>query len=510
MKINILVGGKAGQGINKVSEIISEIMSSQGYFTFNYRDYPSLIRGGHNFNIISISEKRVGSYASLLDGILALDNETMEKHKKQLKKDGFIIDFSDKGQEFGRNLNVAIAGALTKVLGIEKKILIKEVKKQLNFPETIEAAEKGFDSEEKKYNLPKRKKKIKLMNGAQGVALGAVNSDIDYYFAYPMTPATSLLHELAGRQKDNDLKVFQAENEISVVNMAIGNIFTGNKVMIGTSGGGYDLMTESLSMVGMAEVPLVLYLASRPGPGTGVPTYNLQGDLNIALRGGHGEFPRVVVAPGDPKEAIEKTNEAFYLSEKFRTLSIVLCDKHLSESQFSFDTKPNKKIKVKMKRNVPGKKIVRFNSYEHDEQGHTTENPEIVKKMADKRLEKYKKIQKEVSKFEMIKLYGNKKAKNLVIGWGSTKGQILDSLPENYQFLQVLYLKPISDEIRKIINRTRKNRGSVVLVEQNLTGQLGRLIRESTGIKIENRILKYDTLPFESDKLNSQLKKLGK
>ena len=504
MRLNILIGGKAGQGINKISEIISDVMVNLGYFTFNYRDYPSLIMGGHNFNVLSISSDRVGSYESKLDGMVAMDENTIKVHKKELKRKGFVV-YNKEFEKFGINLNVALAGALVKILGIDKSVLINNVKKNLKSLESVKAAGEGYDSETEKFKLKKLKNKINIMSGSQAIAQGAINSKINLYVGYPMTPATGVLHELAGKQVKHGYTVFKPENEIAVVNSALGASFTGAKTMIGTSGGGYDLMTEGLSFQGQSEIPLVVYLASRPGPGTGVPTYSTQSDLNIAIRGGHGEFPRVVIAPGDPIEAIEKTNEAFYLAEKFGCLSVILSDKHLAESKFSFDRKPNKILKVSVRKKIPGKIIVKTSSYEHDRFGNTTENPVLTKKNAENRLEKYMKIKEAAKRFEMVKFYGNKKSKNLLIGWGSTKTVILDAIKDlDFKFLQILYLVPMSNEIRKEIKKAKK----VILIENNLTGQLGRLIREKTGIKIKNRILKYDSRPFKSDELRKEIIKI--
>lgn len=522
MRLNILIGGKAGQGINKVSLIISSILSKRGYFTFNYRDYPSLIRGGHNFNVLSISDKKVGSIESKLDVIIGLDEKTVELHKKELKKDGLIIGCNE-FCNIGRNANIAQAGALIKVLGIENSDLIEEIKKE--FPdnkEAISAAEEGYKSKQPKFNLKKLNNKVTIMTGSSGVSIGAINSGINVYLSYPMTPATGVLHELAAKQMKYGHLVFQPENEIAVANAGLGASFAGAKVMVGTSGGGYDLMTEALSFQGMAEIPLVVYLASRPGPGTGIPTYSTQADLDVALYGGHGEFPRIVIAPGDPNECIEKTNEAFYLSEKYGALSIILSDKHLAESEFSTDKEPNKTIPIKITKKVPGENgIVKVNSYEHDEFGNTTEIPKIAKSENDRRMKKYSEIKKEIAssakaeghkKFEMIKVFGNKNAKNLIIGWGSTKTSILDALDAidesiinpskgNWKFLQVLYMKPLSEEIEKEIRNAKK----VILIENNATGQLGSLIRQETGIKIEKRILKYNGRPFLSDELKEEI-----
>ena len=533
MRLNILIGGKAGQGINKISEIVSKVLVDYGYFTFNYRDYPSLIRGGHNFNVLSVSNERIGSIESKLDVIIAMDDKTSEIHKDSLKENGIVIGFEEfkdpknsknfgtsktnKTQNFGglgRNLNVAQAGALIRVLGIDKQLLINEVEEQFHNKDSNAAAEKGYESQEEKFNLKKLGNKISIRTGSQAVAQGAINSKINVYIGYPMTPSTGVLHEMAGKAKTYGFNVFQPESEIAVVNSALGCSFTGAKTMVGTSGGGYDLMTEGLSFQGQSEIPLVCYLCSRPGPGTGVPTYTSQADLDIALRGGHGDFPRVVIAPGDPIECIEKTNEAFYFAEKFNTLSIILSDKHLAESEFSSDRKPNKTIPINVTRKLPGQAIVRASSYECDKFRNTTEDGKIVKENADKRIAKYKAIKQEVEKFQMIKIFGNKNAKNLVIGWGSTKTVILDVLDSidhsikkigNYKFLQVLYMKPISNQIGEEIRKTQKAGGKVILIENNVTGQLGRLIREKTGISIKNRILKYDGRPFICDELKQKI-----
>lgn len=560
MRLNILIGGKAGQGINTISEILSRILTKHGYYVFNYRDYPSLIRGGHNFNVLSISDKKISSHETMQDILVSLDEQTEKIHKQFLKKDSLILKAEKfKENNLGKNLNITLSASLIKILGIPQKELIKELKQKFSLTdkknEILDAAELGFKEQEQKFELKKLKNKIQILSGSQAIALGAVNSNIDTYFAYPMTPATGVLHELASiaknkennKNSNNKIKIIQPESEIASINSALGASFAGSITMTGTSGGGFDLMSEALSFSGMSELPLVVYLASRPGPGTGVPTYTSQADLDIALRAGHGEFPRIVITPGDAKESIEKTNEAFYLSQKFNTLSIILSDKHLAESQYSFSGKTNKTLNVKTNRNIPGKteKIIKATSYEHDKFGNTIEDPETTEKNALQRLKKYSEIKKHCNKFEMIKLHGNKNAKNLIISFGSTKGAILDAIESiegenqhksffginkplektdirkggfsrsevsghfnskknNIAFLQILYLKPLSDKIKKYM----KNK-NLILIEQNSTGQLGRLLREKTGISIpeKNRILKFNSRPFHSDELKKEIKK---
>ena len=503
MRLNILIGGKAGQGINFVSKIVSQTLANNGYYTFNYRDYPSIIRGGHNFNILSVSDTPIESNESAIDIMVALDKRTIDIHKTELKKSGVLISY-EKFPDLGINLNLALSGSLMKVLGLDKNILLDQIKKKTEDAKSIEAVERGFASQETKFSLPKLKNKVKILSGSDGIAQGAINSNIDVYFGYPMTPTTNALHALAEKQFDNKYIVFQPENEIAVVNAALGASFTGARTMVGTSGGGFDLMTEGLSLQGISELPLVVYLGQRAGPGTGLPTYNMQGDLGIALRGGHGEFPRVVIAPGNPIEVIEKLNEAFYLSRKFNCLSILLSDKHIAESEFSSDGDYKKPLKVEVKRPLPGEAIVRASSYEHNDNGDTIEDVELTLRNANRRLQRYEAIKKECQKFEMFKIHGKKNSKNLIVSWGSPTGVIKDVIKGlDFKFLQVMYMKPMSDKIKKEIQRAKK----VILIEYNLTGQLGRLIREKTGLKISNRILKYDGRPFTTNEL---IKELGK
>ncbi len=501
MRLNIIIGGKAGQGINKVSEIVSNVLSKFGYFTFNYRDYQSLIRGGHNFNTLSISDTQIESHDAKADILIALDERTIKTHKQALKKTGITIT-ADQFKNEGRNLNVALAGVLIKILGIPVTELENEIKSQFKeSDEAIISAKKGFDSQKTIHQLKKLNNEPSILSGSRAVAIGAKNSGLDLYIAYPMTPATGVMNELAKTQVEDNLLVFQAENEIGAVNMALGASFAGTKVMTGTSGGGFDLMGETLSMQGISEIPLTVYLASRPGPGTGVPTYTAQSDLDIALRAGHGDFPRIVIAPGNPVETIEKSSEALYLAEKFRTLSIILSDKHLAESEFSSVKSPGKTPKFKITRKIPGKDLVKNSSYETDRFGNSTESYTLTEENVNKRLAKYEVLKEFVEdNFEMTKLHGNKKSKNLIIGWGSTSGAIKDSIKNlDAKFLQVLYMKPLSSQIKEEIEKADK----VILVECNVTGQLGRLIREKTGIKIENRLLKYNGRPFHSDELKN-------
>ena len=489
MRLNILFGGQAGQGSNLLTHILGEVLVKLGYFVFYSRDYQSLIRGGHNFNVLTFSDEPIYSNDSYIDVLVALDENTEKIHKKNLKKNGVILK--------GHEENMYYAGRLFKLLGIDFKILQSELKNlKIRFEENIERAKSGYQDEKNSVCVLKFKKNNSyFISGTQGISDGAIKSGLDVYYAYPMTPATPLLVELAEKQDKENILVLELENEISVINAAIGSAITGAKSMVGTSGGGFDLMTEALSLTGIAEIPLVIYLAQRPGPGTGVPTYTSQGDLNMARHSGHGEFQRIVVAPGDPKEAVELTSQSFYFSQKYKVPCIILSDKHLGESYYTLTGN------MKVTKSIKSTKLKRYNSYERDKDGSATDDPEIIKKNIERRSKKKKEIEKDAEKFEKYKIYGKGNSKNVILSWGSPKGAILDSIKDlNCKFIQLLYIEPFPVEIK---NELEKH--NVILVENSSTGLLGNLIAEKTGIFIDKKILRCDGRPFLCDELKKEI-----
>ncbi|MBU3897020.1 MAG: 2-oxoacid:acceptor oxidoreductase subunit alpha [Nanoarchaeota archaeon] len=527
----ILVGGKAGLGATMTSTLLGKIFSKMGYYVFNYRDYPSLIRGGHNFNILKISTEPVFSHDEEYDIIIAFDQITIDLHEKNLKSNGIILgDSTLKSSKLIKmNLkkltdsieaktvlsNDALIGALLKLLDldIDEAIMVIETTFK-DSDKIIEIIKLGYGMVDTKFKMECIKKEPNyFLTGNEAISLGAIAAGLDVYIAYPMTPATGVLHEIARLQKKHNVLSVQIEDEIGVANSALGCSFAGAKTMIGTSGGGFDLMTEALSLQGIVEIPLVVYLSQRTGPSTGVPTYTEQGDLKMALSCGHGEFPRIILAPGDADECFYRTAEALYLAEKYRMLVILLGDKHIGENNYTVNNFSkiidNKKFIISPRKDyknyeyasngvsaraVPGfDVVVKVNSYEHDEYGNTIEDAETTKKMKEKRVLKMATVAKEIEKLNPASIYGA--GENLIIGWGSTKGAIIDTIKDlkNYRFLQVNYLWPfpikaISDEIKK--SKT------VVLVENNQTGQLGNLIKEQTGFEIKNKLLRYDGRPF--------------
>jgi 2-oxoglutarate/2-oxoacid ferredoxin oxidoreductase subunit alpha len=490
MKVNILIGGKAGQGPNILTQLIGDALVNLGCYVFYSRNYESLIRGGHNFNVISFSEEEIYSNESKINILVCLDENTEKLHSKELDKNSIVLK--------GNNENMHFAGRLFKILGIDFKILEEELKKLKNIEENLKNAKEGYDSEKKIYNLSSKKNNNYFINGSQGISEGAIKSGLDIYYAYPMTPATPVLFELAGKQKENNFLTLELENEIAVINSAVGSAITGAKSMIGTAGGGFDLMTEALSMIGQAEIPLVIYLAQRPGPGTGLATYTSQGDLKMALNSGHGEFSRMVIAPGDPLECEELTSQAFYFSQKFKMPCIILSDKHLAESFYTLSENP------KIQKSEKFTELIRYNSYEHNSTGEAIEDAETTKKNFEARLKKQKEIEKEAEKFDNFKVHGKKQSKNIIVSFGSTKGVILDSIKDlDVKFIQILYIEPFPIKIKQEIEKASK----IISIENNATAPLADLIREKTGMEIKNKILRYDGRPFLSDELKEEIKK---
>ncbi len=523
----ILIGGEAGQGVAKAAEILGKALVKLGYFVFNYRDYQSLIRGGHNFNVVHFEREPVYSHSwENIDYIVALNKETIDLHAHRLKNGGLILADKSNGGKYNvfevlreNKLqpimqNIILIAALWKQLGGPVEVLKSVVSEELHREDAIKAVDLGYNLESSSGKLEAVGPERKFLTGNQCVGMGALDAGIDIYIAYPMTPATPVLHFLAGKTR-----VFQPENEIAAINAALGASYAGAMTMVGTSGGGFALMAEAMSLQGMSEVPLVVYLAQRPGPSTGIPTYTAQGDLLFAVHVGHGEFPRIVVAPGDAKEAYERTMEAFYLAYKYRLLSIIISDKHLGESHYTFEgfaprVKPEKFI-VEGDENyksyeitetgvtpraVPGgKAIVRATSYEHDEWGYTTEDGELSIKMHEKRWRKLKFASEEIfEKLEPISVYGD--GDNIIVSWGSTKGAILDALKQlpGWKFVQINYIVPFPRDqfLDEVMDAKR-----IVVVENSFRGNIATIIAQETGLLIEEKVTKGDGRPFSPEEI---------
>jgi len=556
----VLIGGAAGDGVREAGISLGQLLAKVGYEVFASVDYPSLIRGGHNFSRISFSREKITNDYSNLDTIVALNEETVKLHIGELGENGVI--FADSFEEedkkklgeravelpmsaFAKEINAlpimrnsAALGATCYLLDLPLEMMIERlhlVFKEKGYEPNITLAKMGYEYIEKlNFRHPKqiyREKvydKKEFIEGNVAFAKGLAAAGLNFYVSYPMTPSSSILHYLARNQTDLGLKVIQPENELAVINMALGIAYAGKRAAIGTAGGGFALMQEAFSLAGMAELPLAVAVSQRQAPATGVATHTSQGDLQFAMHAGHGEFPRIVIAPGDHEEAFECGAAALNLSWKHQLPVIVLLDKQLSESLSTVKLDAGK-IKIENGEilhkvdghygryaitesgvspmafpGTPGL-TVKADSYEHDEDGITTEDPKLVKAMQDKRFAKAKGIKKEMARSAAVKVYGDPKSKDVIVFWGSTKGAVLEAakhLDKPAKLLQVIWMVPFdSEKVAEWLGGAKK----IVDVECNRLGQLASLIREKTGIEIRDKILKYDSEPFDAIELAEQL-----
>jgi len=546
---SILVGGGAGEGSRTTGLIIAKLFSGLGYRIFIHDDYQSLIRGGHSFSYIRASNKKVLSHRKKIDFLLALDENTIKQHQANLDKKGIIIYNSDKvslnskrtigiavetivKKHSGASItgNTAFIAGFAKIIGINWKTLEKLLKKELKKHQklNLKIAKNAFDNTETLIHIKKLDQKhFPVLTGNEALSLGAVKAGLDLYIAYPMTPATGILHYLAAHKEDFNIAVAQLENEVGIVNTAIGAAYTGARTMVGTSGGGFALMTEGISLAAQSETPLIIVESQRTGPATGVPTYTSQGDLSFVLGAGHGDILKFVIAPGDAEEACFWTGKILNLSWKYQTPAVLLIDKEISESTFSFDegilnkiqyekpvlwNKKGKYLRYQDTKNgispfaFPGEKnvISKANSYEHDEFGITIEDEKSIKKMQNKRLRKFKEMEKAVDELEAVKIYGNKKAKKAIIVWGSTKGPAKEAAEQlGIKMIQPIIMEPFPERQMK---KALKGVNKLIVLETNSLGQLGKLLN-CYGIKVDKKILKYDGGPFLPEEIKNKLSK---
>jgi 2-oxoglutarate ferredoxin oxidoreductase subunit alpha len=546
-EISILVGGKAGDGIRQAGHIIALMLNRIGYRIFFYDDYPSLIRGGHNFSIVRAADKRIIAHKETVDVILALNQDVVEKHKHRLHDGGLILydseqveaeglgfDFMGMVKQFdGKPImrNTAAIGALAGAIDMEwpvlENVISEAVEKETNL--NLDIAKHAFQGIEKPFRTVQKvdQKPLPLLSGNEAIALGATKAGMNMYIAYPMTPASAILHYLAAHEEELGVVTVHPESEIGVALMALGAAYAGARTMVGTSGGGFALMTEALSLAGQGELPMVIVEAQRAGPSTGVPTYTMQADLGFVINAGHGEVLRTVFAPGDAEEAYYTAGMAMNLAWQFQMPTFVLSDKHLSESIFSFDAdldriKPEKPLmwdsQGEYKRYLdtedgisplafPGNPsaTVKATSYEHDEYGIATEEPEAIARMQKKRLRKRKALEDALETYETVKVYGNPDATTVLLCWGSTKGaciEVADTL--NLKVVQPLLLEPLPVTALK---NALSGADKIIDVEVNATGQLAKLV-SSHGICIDDMVLRFDARPFTVDALLDNIKEV--
>ncbi|MEK7208750.1 MAG: 2-oxoacid:acceptor oxidoreductase subunit alpha [Patescibacteria group bacterium] len=557
------IGGAAGDGAREAGYAFGSLLAELGYEVFVSLANPSLIRGGHNFTRLSFSSEKIWCDYIKLDVLIALNEETITLHRNELEQSTIIFaDELTPAETAARGANAVVLpmataaaavgapavarnsvalGALGYLLALDfetlQKILqqvFKDKQPELN----IKLARLGFEFLEKtgrvifKKIKPNQIKK-ELIDGNTALAKGWLAAGLNFYIAYPMTPATSILHFLAGEQKNRPkLKVIQPENELAAINLALGVAYAGQRVAVGSATGGFTLMQEAFSFAGGAELPLAVAVSQRQAPATGVPTFSSQADLRLAIHAGHGEFPRIVIAPGDAEESFLAGAGSLNLAWQYQIPVIVLMDKIVSEhpttSQLATD-----QIKIESGKTAgqtgsdyhryqitddgvsplafPGtpETVVKVNSYEHDEKGLTTETAELVKAMLDKRFAKAKILATELDRQETIKIYGDKEADLAVIFWGSTKGSVMEAakyFDRPVKLVQIVWLEPF--DVKKVLAALADVK-KIINVEGNHNAQLAALIHEKTGRQVTKNILKYDSRPFDPIELAQQINAFG-
>jgi len=546
-EFSVLIGGEAGQGSRKAGLLLGKILLEWGWQIFIYDDYQSLVRGGHNFSLIRASQKKPLTTDLSLDLLLSLDKKTAELHCQKLKEKGILVYNTSKISDIKEGLglplekwvkeaggislmeNVALIGAAAKILGISWEVVEKVIREEFRQEvreKNLKVGYLAFGSCKTLFKVPRLKSGGKvLLTGNEAISLGLIKAGLNTYFAYPMTPTSGILHFLAERQKEENLKVYQLESEVGVVNAALGASFAGSRVAVGTSGGGFALMTEGLSFAAQAEVPLLLIEGQRAAPATGVPTYTAQSDLFFTLHAGHGDFLRFLIAPSDGQEAAFWVGEALNLAWEYQTPVILLVDKQICESTFTIEKGIFSKIQPRKPlltsdngeyfryKNTssgisplafPGEKekVVKVNGYEHDEKGLTIEEAELVQKMQEKRLKKFQKMQEAVEKLPAVNIGGKKNSQTALIVWGSVKGVAMEVAERRgLRLVQPIILQPFpKKQMKKALEGVKK----VIVVENNSLGQLAEILPRY-GIKVDSKILKYDGRPFWLKELDEKL-----
>jgi 2-oxoglutarate ferredoxin oxidoreductase subunit alpha len=531
----LLIGGQAGEGIKASANMIGKALVKYGYYVFTYQDYPSLITGGHNFCTVRFSDKPVNTPVRKAQFIVALDDKSVKRHLEDATENAaWFLDEGVNEEPPGKVYrfplrksakwvmrSTPIFAILSKALGIPKEIGLEVLKGLPHFEENKKLFEEFYEKvptlEEIKPNgIPKGE----YLSGNESAGYGAVDGGLDIYIAYPMTPASPLLHFLAANKKKFGIKVVQPENEIGVINMVLGAAYAGGRAMTGTSGGGFALMTETLSLAGMSETPTVIYEAQRGAPSTGVPTYTEQADLLFVLFAGHGDFPRIVMAPSDANESYYMSREALNLAWKFQTPVLILTSKNVAESYFTADFRREKVVEEpklwkgegEYKRYeitedgisplaFPGTKGIRVkaNSYEHDEYGITTEDPQTITKMKDKRERKRQTIYRYFeSRNDTVRVGGDVNSKKVIITWGENWG-VCDEVGKELGFKVVKpnYLEPFPEGL---IKKEIENSEELIVVELSPAGQFEKLL-SMYGIYPTKRFRKYDTRPIFKEEL---------
>jgi 2-oxoglutarate ferredoxin oxidoreductase subunit alpha len=558
--VSIVLCGEAGQGIQTVEHILTQTLKLSGYHVFSSEEYMSRIRGGSNSTLVRVSSNRVSAPVDRIDLLIPFSPGAISHVQKKISPKTILlgekniygneyqgetaihVPLSQIASEVGGPiyLNTVAVALLAGLLKVEREVLDRYLrhhfagKGETIVQKNLEAAIRGYRVSDEllrngivQIDLVKHNE-IKdeiLIDGVEALAMGAIAGGCNFLSFYPMSPSTAIAVLLAQHSKEFGIIVEQAEDEISAMNMVIGAWYAGARGLASTSGGGFALMVEGLSLAGMIESPLVIHIGQRPGPATGLPTRSEQGELLFALYSGHGEFPRIILAPGAIEDCFYLAQKAFNLADRYQVPVFILTDQYILESHYNIPSldparNPLEKHFIETKqgykryqlteaglspRGIPGfgEGLVVLDSDEHDEEGHITEDLDLRTTMVNKRLKKLDLIEKEIIPHELL---GSENYKTLIVGWGSTYHAISEALgrlgTKDVAFLHFKQIYPLHPESIAYFKKAKKT----VIVENNGTGQFGQLIRLQTGFDMDHKILKYNGLPFSVEELEERLK----
>lgn len=463
-----------------------------------------------------------------------------------------------------RFLNTVVLSAVSALIGVSKEAFRKGLEDVFGArrPQVIdqnmvvvdmvyEHVGNSVDSFSKKLgDYTPRKDPMAIVNGNEAVAVGKILGGLTVQTYYPITPAADESFFIEGFElaeidkefkaeaeilKGSGILVFQAEDEIAAVNMAVGAALTGARSATATSGPGFSLMMEGLGWSGINEVPVVITYYMRGGPSTGLPTRDSQSDLLFALSAGHGEFPRIVISSGDHEEAVVDAATALNLAEEYQCPVIHLVEKNIANSWALVSLDVVKRIRISRGRLVgeavknykrfeltedgvsprafigtPGV-VMWYTGDEHDEHGHITEDPNTRYEMYLKRMKKLEKADREIPEEERALLYGDEGADLTIVSWGSTKGAVLDALEvlrEKGYRARFLQLKMFSPFPKNLVRKILESSSMVIDVENNYLGQAAKVIAMETGFVIKHKALKWTGRPITETEVVKAVEKI--
>ena len=539
MECNIVIAGEAGQGAFSVELELTETLSRLNYHFFATKSYMSRVRGGHNFHMIRIADHAVHAPSGgEWDVVVALDEETQRRHKPNLREGGIFLS-----REMTKEIGVAakeafasiaasnsiVVGVVLAVIGVSPDRLAAAAE-----PGREEYLKKGFEFAGKwelagAVPVSATAREHRKFDGNQALAVGAILGGCQFMAGYPMTPATSIMEYFATAAQGLPIHFEQAEDEIAAINMVLGASYAGVRSMGATSGGGFALMQEGVSLAGMTETPVVIAVSQRPGPATGLPTRTEQGDLDFVLHAGHGAFPRIIFAPGAIGEMIALVRKGFELADRYQIPVFILTDQYFADSvqiteeaialdvarreyrEFDADYQRYRLTEDGISPlTYPGltNALVRQISDEHDEEAQITEDRSMRVRMMNKRLGKRALIEKEAV---MPTFMGDGNASSTILCWGSTKlivKEAAERLAGEGIPAAILHFGQVHPLTPGMVAPYRLSEKKLICVENNAGGQFARLLKSDLGLAADHSVLKFDGDCFTVDELYRILREL--